>query len=107
MVSKGRESSLPDIAEAFIEQYNQINGIQKVKLTTAVPVGEELKTAIAQQLKSAVSYDKIDLETRVDESLIGGFQLEFDGKLVDTSIARDLRDIKKQFQQNIYIPNIR
>ncbi|MFN9709785.1 MAG: ATP synthase F1 subunit delta [Bacteroidota bacterium] len=107
MVSKGRESSLPDIAEAFIEQYNQINGIQKVKLTTAVPVGEDLKTAIAQQLKSAVSYDKIDLETRVDESLIGGFQLEFDGKLVDTSIARDLRDIKKQFQQNIYIPNIR
>jgi F-type H+-transporting ATPase subunit delta len=107
MVSKGRESALPDIAEAFIEQYNKINGIHKVRLTTATPVSEDLKSAITQQLKSATSFDKIDLETRVEESLIGGFQIEFDGKLVDTSIARDLRDIKKQFQQNIYIPNIR
>ena len=106
MVSKGRESALPDIAEAFIEQYNKINGIQKVRLTTAASVGEELKSAIAQQLKSATSFDKIDLETRVNESLIGGFQLEFDGKLVDASIARDLRDIKKQFQQNIYISTL-
>jgi F-type H+-transporting ATPase subunit delta len=107
MVTKGRESALPDIAAAFIEQYNKINGIQKVKLTTAVQVGEELKATIAEQLKSVTSFDKIDLETSVEESLIGGFQLEFDGKMVDTSIARDLRDIKKQFQQNIYIPNIR
>jgi F-type H+-transporting ATPase subunit delta len=107
MVTKGRESALPDIAAAYIEQYNKINGIQKVKLTTAATVSEELKSAITQQLKSVASFDKIDLEINVEESLIGGFQLEFDGKMVDTSIARDLRDIKKQFQQNIYIPNIR
>ncbi|MBU6157689.1 MAG: ATP synthase F1 subunit delta [Bacteroidetes bacterium] len=106
MVSKGRESALPDIAEAFIEQYNKINGIQKVRLITATPVSEDLKSAITQQLKSANSFDKIDLETSVNELLIGGFQLEFDGKQVDASIARDLRDIKKQFQQNIYISTI-
>jgi F-type H+-transporting ATPase subunit delta len=107
MLQKGRESVLPDVADAFIHQYNKINGIQKVRLTTAVPVGEETKAALTSQLKTVVSSQKIDLESRVDASLIGGFQLEFDGKLVDASVARDLREVKKQFRKNIYIPNIR
>jgi F-type H+-transporting ATPase subunit delta len=43
----------------------------------------------------------------VQEDLIGGFVLEFNNNLVDASISRDLRDIKKQFTKNIYVQNIR
>jgi hypothetical protein len=39
----------------------------------------------------------MELETEVDEKLIGGFVLEFNNNLVDASILRDLKDIKKQF----------
>jgi F-type H+-transporting ATPase subunit delta len=39
--------------------------------------------------------------------LIGGFVLEFDNNLVDASVVRDLRDIKKQFQQNLYVPQMK
>ncbi|MEO6869460.1 MAG: F0F1 ATP synthase subunit delta, partial [Ginsengibacter sp.] len=43
----------------------------------------------------------------VDESLIGGFVLEVEGKLVDASILRDLNDVKKQFANNDYIHKLR
>jgi F-type H+-transporting ATPase subunit delta len=42
----------------------------------------------------------------VDEALIGGFVLEFNNNLLDASIARDLKDIKKQFLNNEFISKI-
>ncbi|MEY3055838.1 MAG: synthase subunit delta, partial [Bacteroidota bacterium] len=48
----------------------------------------------------------IELTTKTDESLIGGFVLEFNNNLVDASIARDLKDIKKQFLNNEFISKI-
>jgi F-type H+-transporting ATPase subunit delta len=100
LVKKGRELELPEMAAAFIEQYNVINGIHQVTLTTAVAVSEDIKTSITQKVKTAAQFKTVELTTKIDESLIGGFILEFNNKLVDASIARDLKDIKKQFLNN-------
>jgi F-type H+-transporting ATPase subunit delta len=107
LVKKGRESDLPEIATAFVEQYNALKGIHKVTLTTAVEVSADLQNAIAQKVKAAHSFTNVELESKVDPSLIGGFVLEFDNNLVDVSVARDLRDIKKQFQQNLFVPQMK
>lgn len=106
LVKKGREFELPEMATAFIEQYNVIKGIHQVTLTTAVAVSEEIKKSIEQKVKSASHFTTIELTTKTDESLIGGFVLEFNNNLVDASIARDLKDIKKQFLNNEYISKI-
>ncbi len=107
MVKKGREESLPEIVNAFIDMYNNIKGIHKVKLTTAQPVSEELKQRIVDKFTATTSLQHIELEAAVNESLVGGFVLEFNNTLVDASILRDLKDIKKQFMDNSYIQKIR
>lgn len=107
LVIKSRENELPDIITAFINQYNVIKGITKATLVTAAPLSDEIKRSIESKLNSEAGLSKVDLSTKVDESIIGGFMLEFEGKLVDASVARDLRDIKKQFVGNVYIQNIR
>jgi F-type H+-transporting ATPase subunit delta len=107
LVQKGRESDLPEIVTAFVEQYNVLRGIHSVTLTTAVAISEELKKSIEQKVKEERGVGAIQLETKTDESLIGGFVLAFDNNLIDASILRDLKDIKKQFRQNQYIHNIR
>ena len=107
IVKKGRENTLPEIAFAFVEQYNAIKGIHRVKLTTVSPASEELKTAIANKVKTDAKLAHVELENVVNEAIVGGFQLEYNGNLIDASIARDLRDIKKQFEKNIYVQNIR
>jgi F-type H+-transporting ATPase subunit delta len=106
LTQKTRESNLPEIVTAFIEQYNKLKNIQTVKLTTATPVSEELKNSIVAKVRSAVS-TAVEIETSVKEELIGGFKLEVAGTLIDASIQRDLNDIKKQFLNNEYVHNIR
>ncbi|MCO5234822.1 MAG: ATP synthase F1 subunit delta [Chitinophagaceae bacterium] len=107
LIKKGRENILPEIIHAFIEQYYHLKGIHKVKLTTAEPVSDTLKKAIEEKVKKDAGLPEVELETMVKKELIGGFVLEFDNKLVDASILRDLKDIQKQFRSNIYIRNIR
>lgn len=106
LVTKSRERDLPEIAAAFIDQYNVIKRIHKVVLTTAVEIGEDLKNSIKAKAEAVKSIGIVELETKIDERLIGGFVLEFENKLVDASVARDLRDVKKQFAKNVYVSNL-
>jgi len=107
LVTKGRESELPEIVEALIEQYNAIKGIHIVTLTTATEVSDAVKISIENKVKAAQGIGTIELHTKVNEDLIGGFVLEFNNNLVDASIARDLRDVKKQFEKNVFVANMR
>lgn len=107
LVRKGRETNLPEIANAYIEQFNAARDIHQLKITTAVPITEALKEEIVSNVKMSTSLKNIEVETAVKEELIGGFVLEMEGKLIDASILRDLKDIKKQFMDNQYIHNLR
>ncbi len=49
----------------------------------------------------------IELETIVDQSIIGGFVLQAGDKLVDASIAYDLKEIAKQFENNDFVYKVR
>ncbi|MEK0423831.1 MAG: synthase subunit delta [Bacteroidota bacterium] len=106
LVKKGRERDLPEMATAFIEQYNALKGIHQVTLTTAVEVSSDLKKSIEDKVKAENKFATVELTTKTDDALIGGFVLEFNNNLVDASIARDLRDIKKQFLSNEYVGKI-
>jgi F-type H+-transporting ATPase subunit delta len=107
LITKGRESALPEIITAFIDQYKHQKGIHTITLTTATPVSEELKKEIISKVKEQTSMQNIELKTVVQEDIIGGFVLELGDTLVDASIAYDLRKIKSQFLNNDFIYKIR
>jgi F-type H+-transporting ATPase subunit delta len=107
LISKGRESALPEIAQSFIQQYKEVKKIHSVKLTTAYPVSDDLKNAIVGHIKSTTDMQNIELETVVKEDIIGGFILQTGDKLVDASIAYDLKEIARQFENNDFIYKVR
>lgn len=107
LASKGRERNLPEIITAFISQYKQHKNIYTVKLTTVVPISAALREEIIGQVKKAGGFHTIELEEKVDESLIGGFVLQVGDKLVDASISFDLYTIARQFENNDFIYKIR
>ena len=107
LVRKTRESNLPEIVKAFVEQYNKLKDIHHVKITTAVTLSAEGEQVILNKVRSNSSIQNIELETAVDEDIIGGFKLEVGGKLVDATVLRDLNDVKKQFKNNEYIQQLR
>jgi F-type H+-transporting ATPase subunit delta len=107
LINKGRESNLPEIITSFIDQYKQQKGIHTVKLTTAVPVTEEMKKQIIGQVQKQTKMENIDLKATVNEDIIGGFVLEIGDQLVDASVVYDLNKIKSQFMNNDFIYKIR
>lgn len=107
LIRKTRESNLKQIATSFITQYNELKNIHPVKITTATPISKEMKESILDRIRTFPAYQNIELETIVDESLIGGYKFEMHDKLIDATILRDLVDIKKQFMDNEYIQKLR
>jgi F-type H+-transporting ATPase subunit delta len=107
LLNKGREFYLPEIVTAFIAQYKENKGIHTVKLTTAIPVSEELKQELLEKIRVGKNMQHLELNTEVNEALIGGYVLEIGDELVDASIAFDLHNIKKQFQNNDFVYKIR
>ncbi|MGN6293622.1 MAG: ATP synthase F1 subunit delta [Chitinophagaceae bacterium] len=107
LITKGRESNLPEIVTAFIDLYKKHKNIQVIKLTTAAPVSDSLKKAIVEQVKKTANFQHIELEEKVNPDLIGGFVLQVGDQLVDASIAYDLKTIAKQFENNDFIYKVR
>ena len=107
LISKGREASLPEVITSFTRQYKELKNIHSVKLTTAVPISQELKNAFVEQIKKTSAIQNIELEAKVDEKIIGGFVLQAGDQLIDASISYDLKEIARQFENNDFIYNIR
>jgi F-type H+-transporting ATPase subunit delta len=107
LLRKNREMYLPEIAKAFLIQYRAYKHISVVKLVTAKEVSEEFVDTIRQTILDSYEPDhKLEIETKVDPELIGGFQLEYDGKMYDASLSRKLESLKKNFSENLYISQI-
>jgi F-type H+-transporting ATPase subunit delta len=104
LANKGREGYLPEITAQFIYQYKTLNKITSVKVTTATAMNESLLEDLRQKLiASGVATDNIEIETAIDNDLIGGFVLEFDNKRYDASVSHKLEELKSQFSKNLYI----
>jgi len=106
LVTKGRELNLPEIAEAFIAQYNELKNIRTVNLTTAVAMDADIKKSIETKISGYMPNDTIDLKVNIDESLIGGFVLEVENRLYDASIKKSLNDIRSKIIDTSYVSKI-
>ncbi len=107
LITKGRESNLPEISNAFITAYKAKKNIQTIKLTTATPISDAVRNAIISQVKKSAGFQNVELEEKVDADIIGGFVLQAGDKLVDASISYDLKTIAKQFENNDFIYKVR
>lgn len=107
LCNKNREANLPGVITSFMQQFNTIRGLHTAKLTTATSASKELINSFVSKIKASTSYDNVELETVVDDKIIGGFILEMEGKLIDNSIRRNLHDVKKQFANNDYLHKLR
>ena len=106
ILAKGREAYLPEIADEFINQYKDIKHISTVKLTTAAPLGAETVSRIKQKLvASSVTDNHVELITKVDPEIIGGFVIEFDDKLYDSSVQHKMELLRKDFANNEFVKN--
>jgi len=96
MVNKSRGEVLYTTAHEYINLYDFKNHIVKATVVSATALSAENKKALIADIEAATK-GSIKLEAKVDPSLIGGFVLTVGDRQVDTSIASDLKKLKKEF----------
>jgi F-type H+-transporting ATPase subunit delta len=98
VIKNKRDVYLPGIARNFRDLYRKAMNISSASLVTARPVEDAALKNIKEMLAKA--YDsKVELSTRVDEEVIGGFVLTVEDKQYDASVATSLRNFRKQLLQ--------
>lgn len=105
LIQKGRESNLYEIAGSFESIYDEKHKLKKIKVTSAVPMNDEIKAKVMKIAQSIAPDYELKIEEIIDTDIIGGFIIEIGDKLYDASIKTELFKIKKQFQTNEYIAN--
>lgn len=106
LVKKGREADLAEMTSAFEAQYQELNNIQTVHITTAFPMDAATMEVLSAQIKKSLGNDNLVYKTIVDPAIIGGFKLQVGDKYFDMSISRDLTDIRNQFTKNVFVAEI-
>jgi F-type H+-transporting ATPase subunit delta len=103
LASKQREHYLQEVAEEFVLQYRFHNQISQVRVISAAPLTPELLKGIQEKLEqSSIGFSNVEVITKIDPNLIGGFVIEYEGNVYDASIKHQLELMKKQFQTNLY-----
>jgi len=102
IIRKGRESYLDGIAAEFIRLYKTEQGIVTARVTSAVTLDAAQREAILQMLKKSKG-DKVELVEQTDAGLIGGFILRVEDQQHDASVSRKLRQLRNEFDDNLYI----
>lgn len=101
MTKKGRENILPEITDEFMKQYKSIKNISSVKIKTATPMSASILDSIKSKLESSdATRMHVEIDSEVDERLIGGFILEIEDRLYDASVAHKLEGLRKEFTSN-------
>ena len=107
MTSHKREAYISDFCRAFHLMYNKEKHVSAVKLISAVELSDETVNELLETFKNKGLLEKeVELVKAVDTSIIGGFILEFDGRVYDASLCYKLEQLNKKFSENLYIKNI-
>lgn len=96
LISKRRESSLPDIILAYFIEYNVLKRIKEVDLISAVPLSGELEALITKTLQKQFSGATLQIRTSVNEDLLGGIVVKVDDKVFDSSLQNKLKALKRE-----------
>ncbi len=91
-----REKWLCFMLPAFIGIYKQRYGIVDMTLTTAAAVDEDFVGRLSAQVESVTHSREVRVHRQIDPSLIGGFRFRIDDRLLDASIATQLRRVEQK-----------
>jgi F-type H+-transporting ATPase subunit delta len=94
--SKNRENLILDIADSFSSLYRQHLGIERVMVTSAISLDETTQNSIKNFVKEKTGSKEIELHTQIQADIIGGMVIKFGDNLLDTSIAAQIRNLKKE-----------
>lgn len=95
LVSRDRINLLKQVIENYLELVYETASIKMIEVSTASAFTNLQKNTLIQKLKELTNAREIRLLITVDPSLIGGFLIKTESKVIDFTIKNQLQQLAK------------
>lgn len=99
IITKSREANIREIADTYIQIYNQSKNILEAHITTAVSLDDNLRSNLKTILKKQLNKE-INLKEKVDSKILGGYILRVEDLQEDRSLKTKLNRLQREFEAN-------
>ena len=98
LIGNGKPSLIPFIDEHFTRLQRDHEGVVKAVITSAFPMSDAEKTSMVDALTKKYG-KRVDVEVKVDESLIGGARVQVGDDVVHASVRDTLNKMAQALVQ--------
>nr|YP_010208229.1 ATP synthase CF1 subunit delta [Pseudo-nitzschia pungens]UBA15242.1 ATP synthase CF1 subunit delta [Pseudo-nitzschia pungens] len=95
LVERDRINLLTSVIDAYLELIYQTASIKMIEVSTASAFTNLQKDTLIQKLKELTNAREIRLVINVDPSLIGGFLIKTESKVIDFTVKNQLQKLAK------------
>ena len=95
LVNRDRINLLKSVISNYLELVYETASIKTIEVLTAFPFTNAQKTTLVQKLKELTNAREIRLIINVDSSLIGGFLIKTESKVIDFTVKNQLQQLAK------------
>lgn len=95
LVDRNRINVLKSIIAKYLELVYETASIKMVEVSTAFPFTKIQKNTLIQKLKELTNAREIRLIINVNSSLIGGFLIKTESKVIDFTVKNQLQKLAK------------
>ena len=95
LVKRDRINLLKSVIANYLELVYETASIKMIEVVSAFPFTNLQKNTLIQKLKELTGAREIQLVITVDSSLIGGFLIKTESKVIDFSIKNQLQNLAK------------
>lgn len=100
LIMNSREGYADEIADAFIDLYNDHNNITHVNVITAIPMDAEQEDLIKTAIIKKIGQTKLVIHSEVDPDILGGFIIDLGDTIFDASVRNKLSNIANELIYN-------
>ena len=100
LTEKGYMRHFSNCCDAYMEHYDQDNGILRVNAVSAVALTAEQTDKLTEKL-SRITGKEIALRNRIDPRVLGGIRLDYDGQRLDDTVSHRLDAIRDLLNKTV------
>ena len=91
LADRQRIGILDAVLERLLELYREQNNIALATVTSATALTEQQQSDLRSKVQAVAGTDKLEINLLVDPALIGGFVVTVGSKVIDASLAGQVR----------------
>ena len=93
LIDRGRIIFLEQIGKQYLALLRELNQTVLAEVTSTVELNEDQKNTVRERVKSMTGAREVEIETKIDPSLLGGVIIKIGSQIIDSSLQGQLRRI--------------